>query len=82
MTSDTDIPVLIGPRDIAARLGQPGLVVLDVRSAGYGGGRAAFDAAHIPGSRHTDYVADASCRSQNIWASSSGVSVSGRRTTW
>ena len=59
MANEADIPALIEPSDLAARLGEPGLVVLDVRSAGYGGGLAAFDAAHIPGSIHTDYVADA-----------------------
>ncbi|MDB5512199.1 MAG: rhodanese-like domain protein [Enterovirga sp.] len=51
-------PPLLAPADLAGRLGDRGLVVLDVRSAGYGGGRAAFDSGHIPGSVHSDYVAD------------------------
>lgn len=49
---------LIATGDLAGMLERPDLVVLDVRSAGYGGGRAAFDAVHIPGSVHSDYVAD------------------------
>ncbi|NNM74256.1 sulfurtransferase [Enterovirga aerilata] len=51
-------PALISPDELAERLGVPGLVVLDIRSAGYGGGRQAFDAGHIPGAIHSDYVAD------------------------
>lgn len=49
---------LIAPAELAGRLGESGLVVLDIRSAGYGGGRAAFDGEHIPGSVHSDYVSD------------------------
>lgn len=58
MQTDATIPALMEPQDLAARLGEPGLVVLDVRSSGYGGGRPAYDERHIPGSVHTDYVAD------------------------
>lgn len=58
MSDDDNIPVLISADELAARLGEPGLVVLDVRSAGYGGGRSAFDAGHVPGSVHSDYGAD------------------------
>ncbi len=57
MSTET-APALISPAELAKRLGQPGLVVLDIRSAGYGGGRAAYDAGHIPGAIHSDYVAD------------------------
>ena len=56
--SAEDAPPLISAQDLAARLGLPGLVVLDLRSAGYGGGRTAYDGGHIPGSVHSDYVAD------------------------
>lgn len=56
--ADPPTEPLISPADLAGMLERPGLVVLDVRSAGYGGGRSAFDASHIPGSVHTDYVAD------------------------
>jgi thiosulfate/3-mercaptopyruvate sulfurtransferase len=38
--------------------GTPGLLVLDIRSAVDGGGRAAFEQAHIPGAIHTDYAKD------------------------
>ena len=58
MTTEQTIPVLISPAELGAQLGQPGVVILDVRSAGYGGGRQAYDAGHIPGSIHSDYVAD------------------------
>jgi thiosulfate/3-mercaptopyruvate sulfurtransferase len=35
-----------------------GLCILDLRSAVDGGGAAAYEAAHIPGAVHTDYVKD------------------------
>jgi len=38
--------------------GAPGLLVLDIRSAVDGGGRAAFEQAHVPGAIHTDYAKD------------------------
>ena len=44
--------------DLAKRLGAPDLLVLDIRSAVDGGGRTAFEAGHVPGAVHTDYVAD------------------------
>ncbi|WP_375459185.1 sulfurtransferase [uncultured Enterovirga sp.] len=47
---------LIDPQELAAKLGAPDLVLLDIRSAVDGGGRAAYDAGHIPGAVHTDYV--------------------------
>jgi thiosulfate/3-mercaptopyruvate sulfurtransferase len=49
---------LISTADLAARLGEPGLVILDVRSGPNGAGEQAFEAGHIPGARHTDYAAD------------------------
>jgi thiosulfate/3-mercaptopyruvate sulfurtransferase len=58
MNPNETVPALISPDDLVARLGQPDLVVLDIRSDGYGGGRAAYDAGHIPGAVHSDYVAD------------------------
>lgn len=48
---------LITADDLATKLGRPDLVLLDIRSSVDGGGRAAFEAGHIPGSRHADYVA-------------------------
>jgi thiosulfate/3-mercaptopyruvate sulfurtransferase len=35
-----------------------GVLVLDIRSAVDGGGSAAYEAAHVPGAVHTDYVKD------------------------
>ncbi|MBI3702691.1 MAG: sulfurtransferase [Rhizobiales bacterium] len=47
---------LVGVDWLKAHLGDPNLVVLDIRSAvGGGGGVAAYTAAHIPGSVHSDY---------------------------
>lgn len=48
---------LISPQELAAEIGRPDLVVLDIRSAVDGGGRAAYEAGHVPGAVHTDYVA-------------------------
>lgn len=48
---------LIKPEALAARLGDPRLVVIDIRTAA-DGGRAAFEAGHIPGAVHSDYAAD------------------------
>src|ERR1700751_5630204 len=48
---------LVSARWLAAH-SRGGLVVLDIRSAVDGGGRAAFEAAHVPGAVHTDYAKD------------------------
>lgn len=58
MASADAAPALLPASDLGRHLGEPGLVVLDIRSAGYGGGRSAFDAGHVPGAVHSDYVAD------------------------
>jgi thiosulfate/3-mercaptopyruvate sulfurtransferase len=42
----------------ASGLGTSGLLVLDIRSAVDGGGRPAFEQAHVPGAFHTDYAKD------------------------
>jgi thiosulfate/3-mercaptopyruvate sulfurtransferase len=49
---------LISADWLAQRNGTPGLLVLDIRSAVDGGGRQAFEQAHIPGAIHTDYAKD------------------------
>jgi thiosulfate/3-mercaptopyruvate sulfurtransferase len=49
---------LIPPSALAAALGAPELAILDIRSSVDGGGRPAFEAGHVPGAIHTDYVAD------------------------
>jgi thiosulfate/3-mercaptopyruvate sulfurtransferase len=56
--STTEFSGLIAPEAVAARLGDDTLVVLDIRSSIDGGGKAAFEAGHIPGAVHSDYVAD------------------------
>jgi thiosulfate/3-mercaptopyruvate sulfurtransferase len=51
-------PPLVEPEWLAARLGDPGLLILDIRSVVDGGARAAYEAGHIPGAVHTDYAKD------------------------
>ena len=48
---------LVSPQWLAAHL-RSGILVLDIRSAVDGGGAAAYEAAHVPGAVHTDYVKD------------------------
>jgi thiosulfate/3-mercaptopyruvate sulfurtransferase len=49
---------LVAPEWLAERLGDPGLLILDIRSVVDGGARAAYEAAHIPGAIHSDYAKD------------------------
>jgi len=49
---------LISPWTLAGRLRDGSADVLDLRSGPGGSGRAAFEAGHLPGSRHSDYVED------------------------
>jgi thiosulfate/3-mercaptopyruvate sulfurtransferase len=53
--SDGNAP-LVSADWLAQRNGAPGLLVLDIRSTVDGGGRPAFEQAHIPGAIHTDYA--------------------------
>lgn len=55
--SATEFAGLISPETLAARLGGSDLVVIDIRSTAEGG-RAAYEAGHVPGSIHSDYAAD------------------------
>lgn len=55
--SQAEFAGLISPDALADRLDDGNLVILDIRSAD-AGGRAAFEAGHIPGSVHSDYAAD------------------------
>jgi thiosulfate/3-mercaptopyruvate sulfurtransferase len=48
-------PPLVSPQWLKAHLSNPGLVVLDIRSAIDGGGAEAYAKAHIPGAVHSDY---------------------------
>ncbi len=50
-------PPLVSSPWLAQRLSGSGPLVLDIRSA-ESGGRAAFEADHIPGAVHSDYAAD------------------------
>ncbi len=55
---DRAIAPLVSVDWLAERNGAPNLLVLDIRSAVDGGGRAAFEQAHIPGAIHSDYAKD------------------------
>lgn len=55
--SETAFAGLIKLEVLAQRLGDDNLVVLDIRTVA-DGGRAAYEAGHIPGSVYTDYAAD------------------------
>lgn len=48
---------LVSIETLAVRLGEPGLLILDVRLAA-DGGRSAHEAGHVPGAAFTDYAAD------------------------
>jgi thiosulfate/3-mercaptopyruvate sulfurtransferase len=50
------LPPLIGAAALHARLDDPALYLLDIRSMVDGGGAAAFHAGHVPGATHSDYV--------------------------
>ena len=50
-----DATPLVSPGWVKARLGNPDVVVLDVRSALDGGGTDAYTRGHIPGAVHSDY---------------------------
>ncbi|KPF71845.1 hypothetical protein IP69_05055 [Bosea sp. AAP35] len=56
--SEIVVSGLLAPDALLAQLGDDNLVILDIRSAIDGGGRAAYEAGHIPGAVHTDYVVD------------------------
>jgi thiosulfate/3-mercaptopyruvate sulfurtransferase len=49
---------LVSPQWLAERISDDGLLVIDIRSAVDGGGRAAYEQGHVPRSLHTDYVKD------------------------
>ena len=46
---------LMSTQWLAAHRADPRLRVVDIRSAVDGGGRAAFEQAHVPGAIHTDF---------------------------
>lgn len=46
---------LVSPQWLKQQLGNPAIVVLDIRSSIDGGGEAAYLKAHIPGALHSDY---------------------------
>jgi thiosulfate/3-mercaptopyruvate sulfurtransferase len=49
---------LVSTQWLAARLGDPNVRIVDIRSAVDGGARAAYEQAHVPGAVHTDYAKD------------------------
>jgi len=53
-----DIAPLVSPQWLSERLAVGGICVLDIRSAVDGGAAAAYEAAHVPGAVHSDYVKD------------------------
>jgi thiosulfate/3-mercaptopyruvate sulfurtransferase len=56
--SEEAVTPLVSADWLALHDGKPGLLVLDIRSAVDGGGRQAFEQAHVPGAFHTDYARD------------------------
>ncbi|POR55317.1 sulfurtransferase [Bosea psychrotolerans] len=56
--SETQFSGLITPEALVQRLGDSNLVVVDIRSSVDGGGKAAYEAGHVPGAVHSDYAAD------------------------
>ncbi len=69
MTDSTARPStpLVSSEWLAAHRGDGDLVMLDIRSAD-AGGRAAFEAGHIPGAIHSDYAKDG-------WRAANGLAV-------
>jgi thiosulfate/3-mercaptopyruvate sulfurtransferase len=49
---------LVSTSWLAARLADPQVRIVDIRSAVDGGARAAYEQAHVPGATHTDYAKD------------------------
>lgn len=56
--NDATLSGLISPEALTERLGDSNLVILDIRSSVDGGGKAAYEAGHVPGAVHTNYVSD------------------------
>jgi thiosulfate/3-mercaptopyruvate sulfurtransferase len=55
MAADEKPQPLVSSSWLKARLGDPNIVILDIRSAIDGGGKEAYLKGHIPGAVHTDY---------------------------
>src|SRR6516165_2089795 len=49
---------LVAPQWLAEHLADRDLLILDIRSVVDGGGRAAYEVAHVPGAIYTDYAKD------------------------
>lgn len=49
---------LVAPEWLALHLSDRDLLIIDIRSVVDGGGREAYEAGHIPGAIHSDYVKD------------------------
>jgi thiosulfate/3-mercaptopyruvate sulfurtransferase len=61
-----DISPLVSAQWLAAHRDEPGLRIVDIRSAVDGGARAAYEEAHVPGAVHTDYAKDGWRRVQGM----------------
>lgn len=64
----TNAAPLVPPQWLADRLGDDAILAIDIRSVVDGGGREAYEAGHIPGAVHTDYVRDG-------WRATKGMAV-------
>ncbi len=53
-----ELSPLVSTQWLAEHLADLGLRIVDIRSAVDGGGRAAYEGAHVPGAVHTDYAKD------------------------
>jgi thiosulfate/3-mercaptopyruvate sulfurtransferase len=58
VSKEDAVTPLVSADWLALHNGTPGLLVLDIRSAVDGGGRQAFEQAHVPGAFHSDYAKD------------------------
>src|SRR5688572_29291705 len=54
----SEITPLVSAEWLADRLGDTGILLIDIRSAVDGGAAAAYAQAHVPGAVHTDYAKD------------------------
>ena len=59
---------LVSTQWLAARLGEPQVRIVDIRSVVDGGARAAYEQAHVPGAVHTDYAKDG-------WRATKGMAI-------
>jgi thiosulfate/3-mercaptopyruvate sulfurtransferase len=61
-----DSTPLVSTQWLTQCLDNPGVRIVDIRSAVDGGARAAYEQAHVPGAVHTDYAKDGWRRTQGM----------------